>query len=296
MRILWNSALGLLLVTGTLLGLTLPFARLAGAAGASAMLWALVISGGAGCVLFLALCLRGQGVPLDGRRLRYFVVTAAVSYAVPNLLLVSTVSHLGVGYTGVMYTLSPVFTLVFSILLRLRRPNRLGIAGIAVGFAGAVLVTLTRGRAETPAEPFWVLMGLMLPVFLAAGNVYRSLDWPENTGPIQLAAGSHLTAAAMLLVGIMALEGPGAFGPLGELPLLVAAQVASASLMFAFFFRLQAVGGPVYLSQISYIAAALGLLSGTAFLGECYGLLTWAGAAVIAVGVLMTTRAQSRTG
>jgi hypothetical protein len=28
--------------------------------------------------------------------------------------------------------------------------------------------------------------------------------------------------------------------------------------MFVFFFRLQVVGGPVYLSQMGYVAAALG--------------------------------------
>jgi drug/metabolite transporter (DMT)-like permease len=76
--------------------------------------------------------------------------------------------------------------------------------------------------------------------------------------------------------------------------LLTLAQVASASAMFAFFFRLQAVGGPVYLSQIGYVGAAIGLVSGTLFLGERYQLLTWMGAAIITAGVLMTTRAQSK--
>ena len=64
--------------------------------------------------------------------------------------------------------------------------------------------------------------------------------------------------------------------------------------MFVFFFRLQAVGGPVYLSQIGYVAAAVGLVSGTLFLGERYALLTWAGAAIVGIGVVMTTKAQSR--
>jgi len=63
--------------------------------------------------------------------------------------------------------------------------------------------------------------------------------------------------------------------------------------MFVFFFQLQKVGGPVYLSQIGYVGAAVGLLSGTLLLGERYGPLTWAGALVIAAGVAMTTRAQA---
>lgn len=67
--------------------------------------------------------------------------------------------------------------------------------------------------------------------------------------------------------------------------------------MFAVFFRLQSVGGPVYLSQIGYVAAAVGLATGAFVLGEHYGLLTWLGAVVVtAGGGLMTTRAQQQTG
>ncbi|MBZ9755843.1 DMT family transporter [Mesorhizobium sp. ESP6-5] len=294
MKYLWDSALGLLVVTGGLLGLTLPFGKLATAAGVPAMVWAFVISLGAGGVLLGVLLARGQRIRLTPHKLRYFFVTAAVSYAVPNLLMFSAIPHLGAGYTGIMFTLSPVITLVFSILLGVRRPNMLGISGIAVGFVGAVMVAVTRGEAGQPADLFWVVTGLLIPVSLAAGNIYRTIDWPEGTGPIELAVGSHLASAAMLLVGILTLLGGKAFVQLGAVPLIVVAQMASASAMFAFFFRLQAVGGPVYLSQIGYVAAAVGLFAGTIVLGEHYQLLTWVGAVIITVGVFITTKAQSQ--
>ncbi|ESY26621.1 DMT family transporter [Mesorhizobium sp. LNJC391B00] len=294
MKFFWESALGLLVVTGGLLGLTLPFGKLATAAGVSAMVWAFVISFGAGGVLLCALLANGERMRLTSHRLRYFFITAAVSYAVPNLLMFSAIPHLGAGYTGIMFTLSPVITLVFSILLGVRRPNTLGSIGIAVGFIGAVMVAVTRGEAGQPADFFWVLVGLLIPVSLAAGNIYRTVDWPEGTGSIELAVGSHLASATLLLIGILTLFGVGAFAPLGAVPLVVVAQVASASAMFAFFFRLQAVGGPVYLSQIGYVAAAVGLFAGTIFLGEHYQLLTWAGAVIITIGVIITTKAQSQ--
>ena len=41
-------------------------------------------------------------------------------------------------------------------------------------------------------------------------------------------------------------------------------------------------------------AAAVGLISGTLVLGERYQLLTWLGAAIITVGIVMTTKAQSQ--
>ena len=175
----------------------------------------------------------------------------------------------------------------------MRRPNLLGVIGIIVGFIGAAMVALTRGEAGQQADYFWVAIGLLIPVSLAAGNIYRTIDWPEGTGPIELAVGSHLASATLLLLGILTLFGWRAFVPLGGVPLVVAGQVASASAMFAFFFRLQAVGGPVYLSQIGYVAAAVGLFAGTIFLGETYQLLTWLGAAIITAGVFITTKAQS---
>ena len=292
MKSLWDQAFSLLLVTGALLGLTLPFSKIATGAGVPPILWAFVISFGAGGVLLIVLLLRKHRFLLTGRKLRYFVIAAAISYAIPNLLMFSAIPHLGAGYTGIMFTLSPVITLVLSILLGVRRPNLLGVAGIVIGFAGALMVALTRGEAGQPAALFWVIIGLLIPVSLAAGNIYRTFDWPENSGPIELAVGSHLAAAAMLLIGLLFLEGIGTFGHLSSMPQLVLAQIASASAMFVFFFRLQAVGGPVYLSQIGYVGAAVGLISGTLVLGERYQLLTWIGAAIITVGIVMTTKAQ----
>ncbi len=294
MKAIWDSAPALLVMTGALLGLTLPFGKIATTAGVPAIVWAFVISLGAGGVLLCALLLSRQPVRLTAHRLRYFFVTAAVSYAIPNLLMFSAIPHLGAGYTGIMFTISPVITLVFSILLGVRRPNLLGVAGLAVGCAGAAMVALTRGEAGQPAEPLWVAVGLLVPVSLAVGNIYRTVDWPKDTGPILLAAGSHLASATMLLAGILALMGSGVLRQLGEVPVVTLAQAMSASAMFAVFFRLQAVGGPVYLSQIGYVAAAVGLFAGTLFLGESYQLLTWAGALVITAGVVITSKAQAQ--
>ena len=293
MNVVWNSAIGLLLVTGGLLGLTLPFGKLAGIAGVAPAVWALLISLGAGLVLLAAFLLRSGRVRLDGGRLRYFAIVAALSYAIPNLLMFTAMPHLGAGYVGIMFTLTPMLTLVMSILLGFRRPNALGMAGIVVGFAGAVIVATTRGEAGAPASLGWVAVGLAIPLFLASGNIYRSWAWPEGSGPIELAVGSNLAAAVLLAGFIVASGDAGSMAGLAEVPVLTMLQVVSASAMFAFFFRLQAVGGPVYLSQIGYVGAAVGLASGTLFLGESYQALTWLGAVVIMVGVGMTTKAQA---
>ena len=96
----------------------------------------------------------------------------------------------------------------------------------------------------------------------------------------------------MLFVGIFLFSGNFPIETLALAPMTAVAQAIASAGMFALFFRLQAVGGPVYLSQIGYVGAAIGLLSGLLFLGESYGWLTWAGAAVITIGIVLTTKAQ----
>jgi drug/metabolite transporter (DMT)-like permease len=123
MNALWNSALGLLVVTGALLGLSLPFGKIGTEAGVPPVVWAFVISAGGGGAILAAMLLGGQRVRLTARKLRYFFVTATITYALPNLLLFSVMPHVGAGYAGIMYTLSPIVTLVLSILFGVRKPT-----------------------------------------------------------------------------------------------------------------------------------------------------------------------------
>lgn len=290
----WHSPIALLLVTGTLLGLGPPLGKFGLVAGVPPLVWTLLISAGAGSLLALALTLGGAPPRLDRPRLVYAVVAATLSYAVPNGLMFAAIPHVGAGFAGIMLTLSPVMTLTLALVFRVRRPNGLGIAGIAVGFVGAVIVAASRGEIGRPAEPLWVAAGLAVPLFLASGNIYRTLAWPEGAGPVELAALSHLSAALLLAVAVAATGEAGGIALLADVPAAAVAQVAASTAMFAVFFRLQAVGGPVYLSQIGYLGAAVGLMGGLVLHGERYGPATYLGAAVIAAGVALTTRAQRR--
>ena len=282
----------LLLAVGTLLGLNFPLGKLAQAAQVPAVLWAALISLGASSLLGAWLLLRRRPVVCDAQHLRYFVITALVSYALPNLLVLAAMAHLGSGPTAMMFTLSPLFTALLSRLAGLRAPARLVSWGIAIGFGGARLVALARGAAGRPAAWLWVGVGLLIPLLLALGNVYRSLDWPPRADGTWLAVGSH-GVAALLLLALCALTGAWRGLPaLAGVPWLAAAQVAAAVLMFPLFFRLQALGGPVLLSQIGTVGAGVGVAVGAGLLGERYPPLVWGGVALIALGIGLTVWAR----
>lgn len=287
-----NRPLVLLLVTGLAFGGNFPMGKLAVEAGINPALWAAVICLGAGLSVLVAAVLFERSPAVPGIA-RYALVSGMLSNVIPLVLTFTVIPHIGSGLTAMLVATSPVTTALLSMLLKVRPPGALGLAGIAVGLFGAVIIILARSVTFPAGEARWLVLAALIPVFLGVGNVYRSFAWPRGAGPMRLGATVNLTAVPPLLA-IAFFWGGLDLAPLAKVPGLVAAQAAAATLMYLTFFRLQAVGGPTYLSQIGYVGAAVGVAVGVAFLGERYPPLVWAGIAVVAAGIALTTFAQSR--
>jgi drug/metabolite transporter (DMT)-like permease len=155
------------------------------------------------------------------------------------------------------------------------------------------VIILARGDDVSGSRALWLALSTLIPLFLGLGNVYRTLGWPRGAGPLRLAALTNLAAVAPLALAAWGLGGLD-FSPFTRIPGVMAAQLAASTVMFLMFFRLQAAGGPTYLSQIGYVAAVIGVGVGVAWFGETYPPSVWAGAAVVAAGIALTTRAQWR--
>jgi len=121
----------LLLLTGGLLGLTFPLGKLANQALIPPLIWAWLVSTGAGVVLLIFRSLKGRGISLSPVYCRYYLLSSVLSLVIPNLLIFTVIPHLGSGYTGILFTLTPVITLAMSIVLRVRVPNTSGISAIS---------------------------------------------------------------------------------------------------------------------------------------------------------------------
>ena len=289
-----TTALGLLVSTGFLIGVSFPLGKLAALAGISPAIWSFAISGGGALVILAVLLLHRTRIRCDPHHMRYYLIAGLLSYVFPNLLIYAAIPRLGAGLTALYLTLSPIMTLSISMIAGLKRPGWLGFAGIALGCAGALLIILSKGGVTGDIDMLWLVLALAIPLSLASGNVYRTLDWPAEGKPLVLAMGSNMAAALCLAATALVWDGAESFAPLTGAPILVIGQIAVSALMFALFFRLQIVGGPVYLSQIGYVAAATSLVIGTFWLGERYALVTWLGGLIIVAGVIATTMDRGR--
>ncbi len=109
-----------------------------------------------------------------------------------------------------------------------------------------------------------------------------------------LAIGNKIASAIILSVILLLSSQASALFYLLAIKEVALIQALAAASMFSLFFRLQQVGGPTDLSQISYVAAGVALLTGTLFFGEQYSHITWVGAGVIVVGIILSIVAQSQ--
>ncbi|MBZ0260180.1 MAG: DMT family transporter [Hyphomicrobiales bacterium] len=288
-----NRPLFLLLGTGAALGLNFPIGKMAMAAGVTPALWAAVISVGAGLAMLFIVAVTERGDLSRTSTLSFAIVSGFLSYVVPNLLTYSVIPKIGSGLAAIMFALSPVVTALLSVVLRVRPPNLLGIFGITLGLAGAGIIIFSR-QADFSGSTPWILLALLIPVFLGAGNVFRTMAWPFGASPRKLAAHTNLAAVPFLAIFIYAQTGTIDLAPLAAIPSLVAVQLVVSTVMFLMFFRLQQVGGPTYLSQIGYVAAAVGVVIGVLYFGEIYPPHVWMGAGAIAAGIAFSTLSQAK--
>ena len=315
-----NRPLLLLLGTGAMLGLNFPLGKLAIASGVEPALWAALISLGAGLALWIVTRVaddrRGAAASFDnpspprirlrqgyagqeregsrGVLLRYAITSGFLSYVVPNFLTFSVIPKIGSGLAAIMFALSPVMTAALSILFKVRPPSAVGLLGIALGLFGALVIIVFRGASFAVGSGFWLAAALLIPVFLGVGNLYRTMAWPEGARPRKLAAMTNLAAVPPLILIVLVQTGTLDIAPLLADPGLAALQVAVSTIMFLMFFRLQQLGGPTYLSQIGYVAAAVGVVIGVTWLGETYPPGVWVGTVIIAAGIALSTFAQFR--
>src|SRR5207244_1773207 len=152
----------LLLGTGAALGFYFPLGKLAAAAGIGPALWGAVIGFGAGTAMLLfSRALEGPG---ESSALRFATISGFISNVIPQFLTFLVIPHIGSGLASVMFALSPVVTALASILFRVRPPSGLGLMGIGLGLAGALVIIFNRNAGFAGGPGMWLGLSILIPL------------------------------------------------------------------------------------------------------------------------------------
>jgi len=275
-------------IFGALMAGVVALAKPLGQIGVPALASAAVQTGGAGLLLGLGQLLGRRPPPVDRRHGQYYLIAAFLGLAVPNVVVFAASARIGAGTTALYFAVPPILTYLLAALLGFDRAETRRIVAVLIGFAGAVAVILPTASANQAPAP-WLALTALAPLFLAIGNIYRSVAWPPGARPGALAAGTLIAAGLLLLPVAAATGGLGALlGRLGEAAPPLLAQIGLTALAFLVYFELQRIGGPVYLSLIGYAIAAFGALYGAVFFGETLPLAGLFGAGLIVLGILLS--------
>lgn len=226
---------------------------------------------------------------LRGLRARWRWVTAytIVEIALPFPLIAWGEQRISSSLAAILVASLPLMIAV--LLSRLEpseRPRGLRLAGLAVGFAGVVLL-LGLDVAGRPRELLGAAAVLLATVGYAAGPliIRRQLADLDPLGPICASLGLAMLLLAPLAVVTPPTQDPGLEAVLS----IVVLGIVCSALAFLLFFALIAHIGPSRASVITYVNPVVAVVLGVAILGERPGPAAVAGLLLVLAGSWLST-------
>ncbi len=284
-----------LLVMGVGWGGNILLAKLATSLGAPPAGLAFLEAAGSGLLLLLVCWMRGRLPRLDGRHLRFYVITGALGVAIPNFVIFHAARHLSAGLIAILMTLIPLVTYGLSLILRIERFWWVRAVGLLFGLLGVTLILAPSSSLPDASAAHWVVLGFLATTMFAMQNVYIAQAWPRDGDALALSCGGLILSAVMLAPLAWLYE-----GFIGLTPPWEAVQWAGIAmgvvnaLMSALFILSIRYAGPVFASQTAYLITIAGVLWGMLLLHEHHSLWIWAAMLAMCAGVALVTRRHPR--
>jgi len=245
----------------------------------------------------LAAILRARGEPTLPPRasLGPLALMGFVGVAFHGVLQAHALTLTSAVNTGWLIALVPVWSALLAGALGRERFGAGKLAGLAVGFAGTLLV-VTRGRLDAGVVALPATRGDLL-VLASTVNwaVYSLLGHGtiRRLGPTRATAGALLLGALMLLPFFAASGGPAVFARLSGagVAALLFLGVACSGLGYLYWYRALERVEPSRVAALLYLEPLVTLGAATVLLAEPVGLVTVAGGALVVGGVALVQRA-----
>jgi drug/metabolite transporter (DMT)-like permease len=283
----------LLLLNGSLMAGIYAFAKAGTASALGVLAWQLLFSAAA---ITAVACWRGENAPLTRQNLRYAAIAGTLGMSAPSLVTFCALARVPAGFIGVIGALAPVFTYAMALALRIEALRGPRAVGIVLGLVGVLGLLLPAGALPSGGSLPWALAALASPLFLAGGNLFRSLAWPRGLAPLGAASLMLLLQAGAIVPLALAMghfEWPLPIGGPGDMALLGGGLLTTIFYLGAF--ELQRRAGPVVVGQLGYVITAASLLIGAAVFGERYPLTAWLAIAAVVGGLALVNRTQTGT-
>jgi drug/metabolite transporter (DMT)-like permease len=278
----------MLLGAAVIYGAVFSVNKLAATGGAPPLAYAFWQSFGAGLVLWIVLTLRGERLSASRPALTSYIVIGALVIGIPISLLTYIAPKLPAGVMTLVLALSPPFTFILGVAVRVERFRWLGLLGLLFGFAGVVLIVAPGASAAEPIAWQWFLLALLAPVMFAGSNIAAALLQPLASSSVATAAGV-LFGSALVLLPVMLIAGQ-AWAPtrLDEAAIGTLLAIAINATFLVLFLEIIRRAGPVFFAQFNYLAVLAGVAWGAVIFGERLSIYVILAMLLMFVGVFLS--------
>ncbi|HTV13936.1 MAG TPA: EamA family transporter [Acidobacteriaceae bacterium] len=250
--------------------------------------------------LFLILWSRAAGTTsLSLRQFRSATLLGFIMFACLYAPLFWAETRVASGLASVISAMIPVWIFAGELfVLRTQRASALAVGGIALGFAGVVVLSLRAPGSAGSSSTLAILGTVAGTLCWSAGTLLsRRLALPQ---PQRANAGwQMLTGGAMLLMISGVAGEPRRIPPAAVLlsPRVVASMayliVAASIIAYTAYVWLIAHESPTRVSSYAYVNPVIALAIGSMLAGERLTLLQIAGAVLVLAGVFATLRSRA---
>lgn len=244
--------------------------------------------------LLLILAIRRERLPRSLMLWLHLAVAAFLLNALPFTLFAYSQQRITSVLAGILNATTPLFTLLIAVLiLPSERPNRNRLLGMAVGFAG-VLVVFGIWNGANSGDPAGSAMALGAALSMGAGWVYvRRFLTNSGCSDAALSAAQVSAGAVELAVAAAFLTAPPASFPIGPTAALVTLGALGTGVAFLIQYSLVRDAGATVASMVTYLVPVVSTTAGFIVLGEPLRWYQPVGAIIILFGAALSQRRPS---
>lgn len=279
-----------LLVMGTAWGLSFSLGKIAVENGAKPFGVAQFQAMFAGIVLLFISVIRKKSIQHMKDKLGFIFCVAMLGAAIPTVLFYCAAPHVPAGVLSITVALIPLMTYGFSIPLKLEKFSVVRVAGLIFGVIAIFLIALPENSLPDPAALPWILIACISALCYAVENIILGCKSALTIGPMRLAMGMNLMAAAALLpITILTDSFFSPSFPLQKFDYAVIGLGLITVVAYTMFVLSVALFGSVFSSQVGYVVTLTGVFWGMFIFGESPSLWIWLSLCAMIIGLVLVT-------
>jgi drug/metabolite transporter (DMT)-like permease len=218
---------------------------------------------------------------------RVISIIGLTNTAIPFCLFSYSTLYLGAGYASVLNATAPMFGALVGFYWLKDKLASLAVLGLVIGFVGVLVLSFSRNHIDGDTSWIPIFAALTATFFygLAACVAKRYL---QGVNALAITTGSQIVAA-LTLAPLCVFFWPTATPSQESWWQVIALGVVCTAMAYIMYFRLIANVGSAKAITVAYLVPIFGVLWGMIFLSEQLTIGMWLGAALILLGVALTS-------